>query len=135
MPQNFAKSQVTVPSRLYQPGTRQVNVPNITTDDNGMNISLTRESWPDTGSDVISGMIEGSNDGTDFFELTRFNYVGGTLINSKTGQVITTCGPSVYWPERYDPGTDTFIPQRPAQVRATITNTVALQTAITLSGL
>lgn len=134
MPQAFAKSQITVPSRLYQPGTRTVDLPNLTTDDNGIQIQLTRESWPDTGSDVLTGTIEGSNDGLEFFELTRFNYAGGVQINPRTGLEFTTCGPSVYWPETYD-ANGVATPHRPGQVRATITNSVALRTAITLTGL
>lgn len=130
----MAKSTITVPSRSYNPGTRTVTIPNLSTDDNGIKIVLTRESWAATGSDVISGIISGSNDaGATWFELTRFSYVGGDLTNPRTGLPITTCGPTVYWPETYD-AQGVAIPHRPGQVKADLTNTVTLTTAITLQG-
>jgi hypothetical protein len=129
----LAKSSLTVPSRSYAPGTRTVTIPDITTDDNGIKIALTRESWPDTGGDVITGQIDGSDDGgATWYNLTVFGYPGGEQINPRTGQVVTSCGPSVSWPERYVDGVT--IPQRPQQVRAILTNLVTLTTAITLTG-
>lgn len=129
----MAKAIVQVASRVYQPGERVVNLPDLTSDDNGVQIVFTRENWPDTGADVISGIISGSNDGTNWFELTRFNYAGGNMINPRTKQPVLTCGPSVHWPEVYDQNGNAT-PERPAQVRADITNTAALRTAITLQG-
>lgn len=128
----MAKSIVTVPSRSYQPGTRTVNLPNLSTDDNGIKISLTRESWPE-GSDIITGNIDGSNDGVEWFNLAPFSCDGGVQINGRTGQVVLTSGTEVTWPLRND-GQGNAIPQRPAQVRAVITNTVTLTTGITLEG-
>ena len=130
----MAKATISVPSTVYAPGTRTVVLPNLTTDDNGINIALTREAWTDTGEDVISGTIDGSNDGgATWFNLTTFNYVGGTMINPRTSQVVATCGLRAYWPERYD-ANGVASPQRPGQVRAVITNTVSLRTAVTLTG-
>ena len=131
----LAKSSLTVPSRSYAPGTRTVTIPDITTDDNGIKIALTRENWPDTGSEVITGQIDGSDDGgSTWYNLTVFGYEGGQQINPRTGQVVTSCGPSVSWPERYD-GQGNATPQRPQQVRAILTNTTTLTTAITLTGI
>jgi hypothetical protein len=131
----MAKATITVPSTSYAPGSRTVNLPNLTTDDNGILVSLTREAWPDTGSDVISGVIEGSNDaGATWFELTRFSYAGGVMVNPRSSQVVATCGPKVYWPETYD-ANGVATPKRPGQVRARIINTVTLTTAVTLTGL
>lgn len=130
----MAKSTITVSSRSYSPGTRTVTIPNLSTDDNGIKIILTRESWPDTGSDVISGIISGSNDaGATWFELTRFSYAGGDMVNPRTHQPVLTSGPTVYWPESYD-DQGVATPHRPDQVRAELTNTVTLTTAITLQG-
>lgn len=128
----MAKSVVTVPSRSYNPGTRTASIPNLSTDDNGIQIILTRESWP-VGTDILSGSIDGSNDGTTWFNLTVFSYDGGDQINPRTGQLVTTCGPTVYWPERND-GSGNAVPQRPQSVRGTVTNTARLTTAITLQG-
>ena len=130
----MAKSSISVPSRSYSPGTRTVNLPNLSTDDNGINIAMTRESWPDTGSDVITGQIDGSSDGgATWNNLTTFNFAGGVQINGRTGQVVTASGVTVSWPETYDEQGNAT-PQRPAQVRAVITNTVTLTTAITVQG-
>lgn len=130
----MAKATITVSSRVYQPGSRSVVLPNLTTDDNGIKISLTRESWPDqAGAEILSGLIEGSDDGgATYYGLCVFGYAGGNMTNPKTGQPVTVCGPTVYWPERNINGVMT--PQRPSQVRATLSNTVALQTAVTLDG-
>jgi hypothetical protein len=99
----MAKSIVQVPSRLYAADVRTVNIPNLSTDDNGIQIVLTRESWPDTGAAVLSGTIEGTNDGgLTWFNLTTFSYAGGDQVNTRTGLPVTTCGPTVYWPESYD---------------------------------
>lgn len=132
----MAKSIVTVSSRIYAPGSRTVNIPNLTTDDNGIKISLTREAWvdgPPAGAEIITGLIETSNDGNTWQPLLVFGYAGGDMTNPKTGLPVTACGPTVFWPERND-GNGNMIPQRPAQVRASITNTVSLRTAITLEG-
>ena len=128
----MAKAIITVNSKVYQPGTRTVTLPDLTSDDNGVKIILTRESWTDTGSDVLSGVMEGSDDGIAWREMMRFAYPGGDIINPRTGQLVTTCGPTRYWDERDVNGVMT--PQRPAQVRVTVTNTVALRTGITLQG-
>lgn len=129
----MAKASVTVPSRSYQPGTRTVVLPDLTADDNGVQITLTRESWPATGGDILSGTVEGSDDaGATWYELTRFSYPGGDQINPRTGQPVLTCGPTAYWPERTINGV--AVPQRPGQVRAVVSNTVTLTTGITLSG-
>jgi hypothetical protein len=127
----MAKASITVPSQSYSPGTRTVNLPNLTTDDNGITITLTRESWP-IGSNIISGVIEGSNDGVNWFELTRFSWDGGDQINPRTGLPVTAQWVSVSWPEKLINGVMT--PQRPAQARARVTNTVTLTTAITVAG-
>lgn len=124
----MAKASISVPSRTYQPGTRTVVLPDLTSDDNGAQITMTRESWQDTGGDIISGLVEGSNDGATWFALMSFAYPGGDEINPRTGQPVLFVQPTVTWPE------SNGVPQRPAQVRATITNTVALTTAITLAG-
>lgn len=129
----MAKSNITVPSRVYAPGSRQVAIPNLTTDDNGISVTLTRESWP-AGSDIVSGVIEASDDGATWRELTRFSWDGGDQVNPRTGLPVTAQTLRVYWPERND-GSGSLVPQRPAQVRASITNTVSVQTAITLQGL
>ena len=126
----MAKSFVTVPSRQYTAGSRSVNIPNLSTDDNGIQITLTRESWPDTGSDIISGVIEGTNDsGSTWFGLAPFSYPDGDQINPRTQQPVTAEVFRVYWPERGG------VPQRPQGVRATVANTVTINTAITVEGL
>lgn len=124
----MAKATITVPSRVYAAGSRQVELPNLTTDDNGIKCEFTRESWP-IGSDVLSGLIEGSNDNDQTrFTLAPFSFDGGDAINAKTGQPVLTSWFIVTWPERDG------VPQRPGRVFATITNTVSLRTAVTLSG-
>lgn len=130
----MAKSIVTVASRVYAPGTRSILLPNLTADDNGVKISLTREGWPDTGADVVAAIILGSDDGgATWYELMRFSYVGGVMTNPRTGQVVSVCGPTVFWPQRND-GSGNFILQRPGQARADVTNFASLRTAITLEG-
>lgn len=130
----MAKSIIQIVSRVYQPGVRTVNLPNLTTDDNGITITFTRESWPlGDGSDILMGIISGSNDGVNFDELGQFSYAGGDQINPRTHLPVTQTVYSVEWPSRND-GQGNFIPERPAQVKAEITNTVALTTAITLAG-
>jgi hypothetical protein len=128
----MAKSSITVPSQAYTPGTRTVNLPNLTTDDNGIRINMTRESWPDTGSNIITGTIEASDDGVTWRNMTVFGYPGGNQINPRTGQPVLVSSVAVYWPERTVGGV--AVPQRPAQVRATVTNTVTLTTALSLIG-
>lgn len=124
----MAKATITVPSRVYAAGTREVELPNLTTDDGGIKCNFTRESWA-VGSNVLSGLIEGSNDnGVTRFSLAPFSFDGGDVINAKTGQPVTDSWFVVTWPERND------VPQRPGRVFATITNSVSLRTAITLSG-
>jgi len=130
----MAKTTITIPSRSYAPATRTVAVPDLTTDDNGIEILLTRESWPDVG-EIISGVIEFSNDGGATWELLNpFGpFVGGIMLNPRTGQVVPTSGLRTYWPENFVNGV--WVPQRPAQVRAVATNTVTLTTAVTVNGL
>jgi hypothetical protein len=139
-----AKAKVTVPSRVYAPSgaldsgnERIVSLPNLTTDDNGVKITFTRESWPDgppAGAEILSGVIEGSDDGGQtFYGLCVFGYAGGDMTNPKTGLPVTVCGPTVGWPEKND-GNGNMIPQRPAQVQARIANSVTLRTGITLEG-
>lgn len=134
----MAKATITVPSRVYQAGAHPpVILPNLTSDDNGVRISFTRETWPDPGglgAEILSGKIEGSDDGGNtWYGLCVFGYAGGDMTNPKTQLPVTVCGPTVFWPERND-GSGNMVPQRPGQVRATVTNTVALRTAITLDG-
>jgi hypothetical protein len=124
----MAKATISIASALYPAGTRSVELPNLSSDDLGIKITLTRESWPDTGSDVVSGIFEQSEDGNTWASMGTFGYVGGTMTNPRTGQVVTSCGPTRYWDEFNG------VPHRPAHVRLTITNTVSLQTAITLTG-
>lgn len=128
----MAKSSVTISSRSYTPGTREIAVPNLTTDDNGIRIDMTRESWTDTGANIITGTIEASDDGVTWRKLTEFAYPGGNQINPRTGQPVLVSAIAVYWPERTINGI--AVPQRPAQVRATVTNTVTLTTALSLNG-
>jgi hypothetical protein len=124
----MAKATITVPSRVYAADTRDVELPNLTSDDAGVKIQLTRENWADTGSPVVFGIIQGSNDnGATRFELCSFAYVGGVMVN-KFGQTVTVCGPTCYWTEH------SGVPQRPGRVWLNITNTVSLRTAITLTG-
>ena len=125
----MAKATIIVPSRSYTPGVRTVTLPNLSSDDHGVNVSLTRESWPDTGSDVLSFTIEGSDDGVVWSGLAVYSIAGGDMVNSRTGLPTLTCGLTVVWPDVTGQG-----PQRPAQVRAVITNVVTLTTAVTLSG-
>jgi hypothetical protein len=127
----MAKASITIPSQSYTPNTRTVNLPNLTTDDNGITITLTRESWP-VGSNIISGFIEGSDDGVNWFGLTQFSWDGGDQINPRTGLPVLTQWVSVSWPEKLVNGV--MVPQRPAQARARVTNTVTLTTAITVAG-
>jgi hypothetical protein len=137
-----AKAKVAVASRNYAPSgalgsgsERAVSLPNLTSDDTGVKITFTRESWPDqAGAEILSGIIEGSNDGGQTWDaLCLFGYAGGDMTNPKTGLPVTSCGPTVYWPERND-GNGNMIPQRPAQVQARIANSVTLRTGITLEG-
>lgn len=133
----MAKSTISVPSRLYTPGTRTVNLPDLTTDDNGAVITMSRESWPLAPvptDDILSVQIDGSNDGgATWFNLGGFSCPGGDLINPWTHLPVTELSSKIYWPSREIDGVD--VPQRPGSVRATFVNTVALQTAITLAGL
>lgn len=129
----MAKATITVPSRVYAAGTREVELPNLTTDDGGIKCEFTRESWP-VGSPVMTGLVEGSDDNdVTRYSLAPFAFDGGDAINAKTGQPVLTSWFIVTWPERND-GNGNFIPQRPGRVFATITNSVSLRTAITLSG-
>ena len=124
----MAKATISIPSQSYTPNTRTVTLPNLTTDDNGISATLTRESWPDTGGDILTIQFQGSDDGTNFYDLARFTYAGGDQINSHTGQPVTFIKPTVEWPARNG------VPQRPSKARAIITNTVTITTAITLTG-
>jgi hypothetical protein len=132
MPQPFAKSQITIPSRLYQPGTRGVDLPNLTTDDNGLVVSFTRENWPvdpvDANAYVLFGVIRWIDPFSGAESATPFGWPGGDQINPRTGQPVTVSSFKAYWPERDG------IAQRPATVHADVTNSVALNTAITLQG-
>lgn len=138
----MAKAKVIVPSRVYAASgalgsgnERIVSLPNLTSDDNGVKITFTRESWPDqAGAEILSGIIEGSDDNWQTkYALCLFGYAGGDMTNPKTGQPVTSCGPTVFWPERND-GNGNMIPQRPGQVQARIANSVSLRTGITLEG-
>lgn len=132
----MAKAIITVPSHTYAAGSRSVLLPNLTTDDNGVTITFTRESWPlGDGSNILSGVISGSNDGGVTFPIAlgAFAWPGGDQINPRTSQPVTTSVYSLEWPQT-DNGDGTTTPQRPQQVKADITNTVALTTAITLTG-
>lgn len=129
----MAKSSIVVPSRIYAAGTRTVNLPNLTSDDNGVRVDFTREAWP-AGTDILTGVIEGSNDGgATWFNLTTFNYDGGVMTNPRTGQTVLSCGPTAYWPESYD-SNGIATPHRPTDVRATLTNTVSLRAQVSLLG-
>lgn len=128
----MAKASFSVPQQLYSAGTREIELPNLTSDDLGVKISLTRVAWQDTGSPVIIGSIDASNDnGATRFNLTEFNYNGGAMTD-RLGNPVNACGPTVYWPEKAVNGV--LVPQRPGRVWATLTNTVPLTTAITLTG-
>lgn len=127
----MAKATITVSSRVYAAGTRSVELPNLTSDDNGINISLTREAWTDTGGIVLTIQVEGSDNGVDRYDMAATSFVGGVMLN-RQGQPQLTCGISVYWPEKNIGGV--FVPQRPANVYATLTNAVSLRTAVTLTG-
>lgn len=129
----MAKATITVSSRVYTPATRTVILPNLTADDAGVKIILTREAWLDTGSEIVTGSIEGTNDAwATSFNLTVFGYVGGVMLNPRTGLPVLTVEPTAYWPETTIDGV--AVPQRPQEVRLVITNTVTLTTAITLTG-
>lgn len=129
----MAKSSIVVPSRVYAAGTRTVNLPNLTTDDNGVHVDFTRESWA-VGTNILTGVIEGSNDsGVTWFNLTVFAYNGGDEINPRTQQPVLSSGVTCYWPESYD-SQGNAIPHRPTDVRATVTNTVSLRTQVSLTG-
>lgn len=128
----MAKATITVASRVYAAGTRSVELPNLTSDDRGVDLSLTREAWQDTGSPVLTIQFEASDNGdVSRYALAGTAFVGGTMLNRQGGTQLT-CGLRVYWPERNIDGV--MVPQRPAQVFATLTNTVSLRTAITLTG-
>lgn len=131
----MAKASIFIPSNVYTPNTRSVILPNLTSDDNGVKVILTREAWPDTGDVIVSGVIEGSNDNwATSFNLTSFAYAGGVMINPRTLLPVLTVEPTAYWPETYDPVTGVATPLRPAQVRMVVTNTVTITTSITLTG-
>jgi hypothetical protein len=129
----MAKATITVTSRVYAIGTREVELPNLTTDDNGIRIDFTRESWP-VGADVITGVVEGSNDNdATRFPLAPFRFDGGDQVNPRTGLPVLSCGQLWTWPESYD-SQGNAIPHRPGRVFVTVTNSVSLRTAITLTG-
>jgi hypothetical protein len=129
----MAKASFSVPSTLYTAATREVELPNLTTDDNGIRINFTRESWP-VGTGILSGFIEGSNDNNATrFPLAPFTFDGGDQINPRTGQPVLSCGQLWTWPESYD-SQGNAIPRRPGRVFVTVTNSVSLRTAITLTG-
>ena len=128
----MAKASISIPSRSYAPGTRGVDLPNLTTDDNGVVVSFTRESWPvdpvDANVNVLFGVIRWTDPFSGDESDTPFGWPGGNQINPRTGQPVTVSSFKVYWPERDG------VAQRPANVHADVTNSVTLNTAITVQG-
>lgn len=131
----MAKATRSVPQNTYAPGTREVELPNLTTDDNGIDMQFTRVSWPVNGGvDVVTGSIDGTDDNdATRYNLTVFSFPGGDQTNPRTGLPVTYSGVHCYWPEAYVNGVT--VPKRPGRVFVTITNPVTITTAITLTGL
>lgn len=124
----MAKATISIPETSYTPGSRTVTLPDLTSDDNGIQARLTIVNWPDTGGDILSLQFQGSDDGNNWFDLANFSYPGGVHIHPRTGLPVPAALPTVYWPQRNG------IPQRPFRARVIATNTVTLTTAITLTG-
>ncbi len=117
---------LAVNARNYPAGTQTTPVATIPVGVETVRIGLSRESWPDTGGDVVSAMVDLSLDGgvtwqSDYFGFTA---AGGTLIGRSGAPIL------ISW-------TQMPIPE-PAnanrRARARVTLTAPLRTAITIEG-
>ena len=115
---------IDLASRSYAAGTRTVGPRDIPQGYTTLTATLTRESWPDTGSDVVTVRVDISYDGGATWILNHVGFTasGGNLTN-RQGQATTESRVIVPIPE---PTSTT------RQLRITVTNAVTLTTGITV---
>lgn len=111
---------VNANSRNYSPATRTYGPAALDAAWTRAQISLSRESWPDTGGNVVDATLEISFNGGQTWELlTSFSAAGGDALD-RFGNVIPTSYVRVTLPNT---GTG-------RSVRGTVTNTATIRTAI-----
>ena len=119
MPRN-----ITVPSRTYQAGTRNAETP-VDAADTKVDINFTRENWPNVAG-LVDAQIHYSNDNGGSWRLLAGATTNGGVLTNRLGQTVTSFNVGAKLPTE-DSGSSI------RRVRAVLTNTAALDTAITAS--
>lgn len=117
----MAQTSFNIPSRQYAAGVHPFG-PFSVPSGSQIQVSLTRENWPDSGGqEIISIEIDSSLDGGQTFSLlTQFGTAGGVLPNDKFGNPVTS-------------NTLTTSIVTPCQLRGRVILQQALTTAVSVS--
>ncbi len=117
---------LAVASRDYPAGTQPIPSTAIPAGLSSVRLTLTRESWPDTGGDVISMLIDLSLDGGATWTpgFLGFTAPGGVLFD-RLGNVRATSSAFRDLPEPANAN---------RRVRGTVTLLSPLRTAVTIEG-
>lgn len=116
----------TLPRKVYAAGTRNMPSFALPAAATRLQLSFDRNSWPDTGGDVISATFDYSFDGGQTWPLSQgpFTAAGGDLVFR--GVPVT----KTFWKfDAPDPGNAN------RRIRGTVTTTVALDTAVTFESI
>ena len=82
----FAAEKIVLPLTQYAPGIYEFPSQNVAVDAKSVTISAQRNHWADTGKEVVSIVIEYSNDGGQTWQnLFGFKTMGGDAVDRKTG--------------------------------------------------
>ena len=114
-----------IPTGDYAAGTHQSPVASLQAAQSHITIMADRNSWPDTGADVVSLTCDISFDGGSTFSfLAGFTARGGNLTNPFTGQPQTISSFSISVPQ---------IGNANRQLRLNATLSTALNTAASVT--
>lgn len=110
-----------IPSTNYSANTRTFTIPpNVTHRFAGIVATFTRENWPGTNPALLTVIFQRSTDGTNWLEIGRATFPGGTQIGPR-GQPVTQNKIGFNFSQAQD-----------GDIRVQLINTQTLRTAITL---
>jgi len=114
-----------IPTGTYPAATHVSPAVSLTPTQSKITVTADRNSWPDTGSNVVSLTVDISfNGGLTFSFLCGFTAVGGNSTNPFTGLPQTTSGFSMALPQ---------VGNANRQLRVSITLFVSLNTAASVT--
>ena len=111
--------------RVYQAGTFISPAVSLSPTQSHITITAERDSWPDTGSNVVSASITISYDaGSTWLQLCSFAASGGDIINPWTHQIEPVSSLAIDLPQ---------VGNQNRQVQVAATVAVSLTTAVTIT--